>query len=1086
MVLLKRKGIPAHKDFINKNQLQDILSEHATIAPANFDELHFIYGRLQAAKITGISAGDLNGLSLIASIYRHILQNYFQNKAKPAWTEIQQKISRTLAEDTKKIKNYLEDSYRLIDTDWMLEAIVLHLCMQNKAFENLKPVLESSEYPHVFQIITSQTGKVLARYPSISHQKNIIELLKSIAEKYPDSISLQLQFIKKIFAELLDDYFYEILKGLDILQEERTFRGGGAGPTKVYQFTDSEFERFSQDKDWMSKLVLLAKSTFVWLAQLSRKYERPIAKLDEIPDSELQEIASRGFSGLWLIGIWERSTASARFKQIKGNQDAIASAYSIKNYQISSALGGETAMRKLQKRAWSAGLRIGCDMVPNHFGIDSDWIVDHPDWFLQLREPPFPSYSFNGQNISDRDEIEIYLEDHYYDESDAAVVYKLFDRRRGISRYIYHGNDGTSIPWNDTAQLNYLKSEVRDAICQEIRKIAHKFPIIRFDAAMTLAKRHIQRLWFPEPGKGGAIPTRSRFSMSREEFDRLMPEEFWRQVVDRVAEENPDTLLLAEAFWMMEGYFVRTLGMHRVYNSAFMNMLKLEENDKYRASIKNVLSFDPQILKRFVNFMSNPDEDTAIDQFGKGDKYFGICVLMSTMPGLPMFAHGQIEGFSERYGMEFSRPYLWETPDNNFVERHEKEIFPLLRNRFLFSDVTDFILYDFYQSTGSIDENVFAYGNRFNDQNTLVVFHNIYRATSGWVNKAAKAEKTEDAVIWQETNLAEQWNLSDDRMFYAIFQDAISGLTYLRNSADIHAVGLEFDLKAFQYHVFWQVREVKDEDGRYQILAEKLGKNGCKDIDKLLKRIEYDHIWSALEPLISIEFIRQIDFLWKRGTPESDILPEFVFHLEAFYGKIFISLKKNADNKLATNSGKMLVKLIESNYDLFALEERIYLIITLLLWPLERVLSLDFGEDWFFELQIDELIAEKMEKYPWPLNNFRQSAIALQMRMLYIFHSDKRILSQFIEFLDQDLAKDYLQINTFGEFRWFHKESFEQMLRCLDILVEIHFSKKRRLSHKEVLYKISQAMKNSEFKIEKFNSFLTKDLNHELHTANNR
>ena len=49
-----------------------------------------------------------------------------------------------------------------------------------------------------------------------------------------------------------------------------------------------------------------------------------------------------------------------------------------------------------------------------------------------------------------------------------------------------------------------------------------------------------------------------------------MPHEFWREVVDRVATEVPGTLLLAEAFWLMEGYFVRTLGMHRVYNSAFM------------------------------------------------------------------------------------------------------------------------------------------------------------------------------------------------------------------------------------------------------------------------------------------------------------------------------------------------------------------------------------------------------------------------------------------------------------------------------------------------------------------------------------
>ena len=71
--------------------------------------------------------------------------------------------------------------------------------------------------------------------------------------------------------------------------------------------------------------------------------------------------------------------------------------------------------------------------------------------------------------------------------------------------------------------------------------------------------------------------------MSQEQFDALMPNEFWREVVDRVAAEVPGTLLLAEAFWLLEGYFVRTLGMHRVYNSAFMNMLRDEENAKYRS-----------------------------------------------------------------------------------------------------------------------------------------------------------------------------------------------------------------------------------------------------------------------------------------------------------------------------------------------------------------------------------------------------------------------------------------------------------------------------------------------------------------------
>ena len=123
---------------------------------------------------------------------------------------------------------------------------------------------------------------------------------------------------------------------------------------------------------------------------------------------------------------------------------------------------------------------------------------------------------------------------------------------------------------------------------------------------MTLTKKHYQRLWYPESGTGGAIPTRVEHSLSREKFNQLMPNEFWREVVDRVAREAPDTLLLAEAFWLLEGYFVRTLGMHRVYNSAFMNMLRDEENAKYRSVMKNTLEFDPEIMRRFCRLHEQP------------------------------------------------------------------------------------------------------------------------------------------------------------------------------------------------------------------------------------------------------------------------------------------------------------------------------------------------------------------------------------------------------------------------------------------------------------------------------------------------
>ena len=93
--------------------------------------------------------------------------------------------------------------------------------------------------------------------------------------------------------------------------------------------------------------------------------------------------------------------------------------------------------------------------------------------------------------------------------------------------------------------------------------------------------------------------------------------------------------------------------------------------------MKNTLEFNPQILKRFVNFMNNPDEDTAEAQFGKGDKYFGVAVMMATLPGLPMFGHGQVEGFTEKYGMEYQRAYYDEQPDEGLVNHHKRVIFSL-------------------------------------------------------------------------------------------------------------------------------------------------------------------------------------------------------------------------------------------------------------------------------------------------------------------------------------------------------------------------------------------------------------------------
>jgi glycosidase len=734
------------------------------------------------------------------------------------------------------------------------ELLLLWLENDNPAMDKLLELVDDTELEHAtaYRELLERFEHVLDGLPGFGPQnRSLIELLREPIRHSPTSLEGQLKFIRERWQPLLGDAFERlvgrVLQILDVIKEEH--KGGGWGEPELLAITREsltggyrgpiEYERFSPDSSWMPRVVLIAKSTYVWLDQLSKRYGQDIHRLDQIPDEELEELSRRGFTGLWLIGLWERSEASRRIKHLRGQTDAVASAYALYDYIIAQELGGTAAYENLRERAWRYGLRLASDMVPNHVGIDGRWVIEHPDWFIQLDHPPYPAYTFNGPDLSPDGRVGIYLEDHYYDGTDAAVVFKRVDRHSGEARYLYHGNDGTSMPWNDTAQLDYLKREVREAVIQTILHVARHFPIIRFDAAMTLAKQHIRRLWYPAPGEGGAIPSRSLYgSMSDEAFEQAIPEEFWREVVDRVAAEVPDTLLLAEAFWMMEGYFVRTLGMHRVYNSAFMNMLKREENAKYRESMKSVLAFDPEILKRFVNFMNNPDEETAVHQFGKGDKYFGVCTLMATLPGLPMFGHGQIEGFTEKYGMEYRRAKWDETPDEALIARHRREIFPLLHRRAQFAEVENFALYDLYTPEGHVDEDVYAYSNRYEGQASLVVYNNRYERAQGWIKESAPyIEKRGDEKRERRRNLAEALGLRAEDEDFVVMREQRSDLEYLRRSRELREQGFYCELNGFEARVYLDVREIQDTQGDLAQLERELQGRGVRSVYEALEEL---------------------------------------------------------------------------------------------------------------------------------------------------------------------------------------------------------------------------------------------------------
>ena len=1070
-----------------------------------------------------LSAGEISALGLLGKITLHLIEK-FQRTVSPAlFSELDMKLTEDLGFSTyeelissalrgfpteevyqqpEQIQQYRsrEPQLRAYRFSYLKSLLLIILAAENPALNPDQSVFRQPDLTssREFTRLISSLNEFFEEQPAMpSTSQSLLELLRTPHKHSPHSIRGQLDFIRRNWQALLDaDFFQALLRSLDAIKEERKpgFQGPGEPLLPDYSlasYLDEEGAGFSEDKDWMPRAVLIAKNVFVWLDQLSRKYQRSISRLDQIPSEELETLARWGINSLWLIGLWERSPASQRIKQLCGNPDAIPSAYSLYDYVIADTLGGDSAYRQLVERARTFGIRLAADMVPNHVGIVSDWVYEHPEWFLSREDLPYPSYSFQGPDLAERQQVGIFLEDHYYTKTDAAVVFKRVDYQRGETRYIYHGNDGTAMPWNDTAQLNYLRPDVREAVLETIIEVARKFSIIRFDAAMTLTKKHYQRLWFPQPGTGGAIPTRSEHSLTKKEFDQMMPQEFWREVVDRIAEEAPDTLLLAEAFWMMEGFFVRSLGMHRVYNSAFMHMLRDEKNAQYRELILKTLSFDPEILKRYVNFLNNPDEETAVAQFGKGGKYFGVCTLMATLPGLPMFGHGQIEGYTEKYGMEYQRAYYNEFPDQQLVARHRREIFPLLRRRYLFADVKNFHFYDFVTS-GEGNEDVFAYSNRVGDEFALVVYHNRWGEARGSIHKASGGNQA-------PTSLYSLMPVNGGENSYLLFRDHVSGMEYIRSAQEIKESGLVLEMGAYSYHVFWQFHEVRDDSGIYQQLHRRLNGRGVGNLGERLRELQLQPLVPFLVDLLERNIAalddQQPPRLEDAGTtaplPDSSQEEEQT-DLHSFYANTASVLDKDLSQEKIETS----VRLFPVIRRLPALRkggrgvEMIFSVLSLSFWILLKPIK-DLEKKVLSDLiQFTLQAAENQERFPAFNDIVVQpdhviSAVELlqsqgQESLADFIIRDETIVHNLQEWFSANRFRAFLQVHSYQSVEWYNKEAFQQLLHLListSVLLQLSRAdfKPRKLSSmaRNSYRKLEKGMKESEYRVEKFLTILS-------------
>src|SRR4051812_14943395 len=352
-----------------------------------------------------VRAGQINAMGLIDEILHLMVENYRQqmnpNVMSEALAALDEQFGQEALDDV--IVRFGDEFpaltvYRREQTldEWLggqtggvsnrevalEEMLMLWLANVNPAFSPFIELFDDQGlekrpvYPQIFPALHA----FFATQPGFGADgQNLIDVLRAPALAAPHSLTAQLEFIRQNWGRFLSKLLYRLLGSLDLIQEEEKMVFGGPGPAEVYTFTglEADPERYTMDRDWMPRLVLMAKNAYVWLDQLSRQYGREINRLDQVPDEELDRLGRFGFTGLWLIGLWERSYASKTIKQLTGNPDAVASAYSLLDYQIAADLGGTAAVDNLRRRAWDRGIRLASDMVPNHMGIDSYWVMNH-------------------------------------------------------------------------------------------------------------------------------------------------------------------------------------------------------------------------------------------------------------------------------------------------------------------------------------------------------------------------------------------------------------------------------------------------------------------------------------------------------------------------------------------------------------------------------------------------------------------------------------------------------------------------------------------------------------------------------------
>jgi glycosidase len=339
---------------------------------------------------------------------------------------------------------------------------------------------------------------------------------------------------------------------------------------------------------------------WAWLEKLSARMGR-LVKLADVPDSEWDAIAARGFDIIWFMGIWQHSAEARRIELADPQNkplfdrvlpgwkpnDVIGSPYSIAQYAPDPRIGTWDSLDQVREKLRSRGIAVFLDFVGNHTALDHPWTREHPEFYVQGTEADF--------------------------QRDPSSFHKIDSKGPVVAL----GKDPYFPAWDDVAQLNHFSIEMRAALIGELRKIATHCDGARCDMAMLQFNDIFERVWRHLVGNVDPPDT-----------------EFWADAHAAV----PDLILLAEAYWGTEQRLL-DLGFSYVYDKGLYDAVRFLKMPEVHGRLSEGLAYQ----KHLVRFLENHDEDRCAAAFPP-ERLTSVVTFMGTLPGMRFYQEGEAEG----------------------------------------------------------------------------------------------------------------------------------------------------------------------------------------------------------------------------------------------------------------------------------------------------------------------------------------------------------------------------------------------------------------------------------------------------------